>query len=385
MFRYRITLFHLLGFAVRVDASWLLLAAFITWSLAHGFFPGVLPGQPAAVYWWMGAAGAMGLFVSIIVHEFSHALVARRFALPIKGITLFIFGGVAEMEEEPASPKAEFLMAVAGPIASLALGGACYLASLAAAPPEQASAAAGVLFYLGVINVVLAVFNLVPAFPLDGGRMLRAALWHWLGSLRRATRIAAEVGRWFGFWLVALGVFSALTGNLLGGVWWFLIGLFVVQSATASYQQLLLRQVLEGERVRRFMTERPMTVLASATLQQLVDQYVYRFYFKFYPVLEDGRPVGCIHTEQIKAVPQEEWARRTVREVMQPLSADNTVRADEDAVKALAVMNRSGNSRLLVLDDGRLAGLIALKDLLKFFHLKVDLEEHGPGARRPGA
>ncbi|HKI98587.1 MAG TPA: site-2 protease family protein [bacterium] len=380
MFRNRITLFRLLGFDVRVDASWLLLAFFITWSLARGYFPGLLPGHSLMEYWWMGAAGALGLFVSIILHEFSHSLVARRYGLPIKGITLFIFGGVAEMEDEPPNAKSEFLMAIAGPIASLAIGAVCYAAAVVMAGP-QAGALDSVLHYLGVINVLLALFNLAPAFPLDGGRVLRAALWQWQGNLRKATRIAASIGRGFGFWLILMGVFSVLAGNLLGGVWWFLIGLFVIQSAGASYQQVLLRQTLEGEPVRRFMTEHPTCVLASETVQRLVDDYIYRHYYKLYPVLQDDHPVGCIHTDQIKTIPREEWGRHTVGEIMQPLTADNTVPADADAMQALNIMNRSGNSRLLVMEDGHLAGLIALKDLLKFFHVKVDLEEGGSDKR----
>lgn len=374
MFQYRVTLFRLLGFAVRVDASWLLLAFFITWSLARGYFPGLLPGRSLATYWWMGAAGALGLFISILLHEFSHSLVARRYGLPIRGITLFIFGGVAEMETEPPSAKSEFLMAIAGPIASLVIGALCYLGSLSASTTVSGPVDA-VLHYLGVINIVLGVFNLAPAFPLDGGRVLRAALWQWHGDLRRATRISASIGRGFGAWLIIMGVFSALAGNLLGGVWWFLIGLFLMQSAAASYQHVLLRQVLEGERVRRFMTAGPTSVPAEATVAHLVEDYIYRHDYKVYPVLQDGRPVGCIHTGQVKTVPRDEWERRTVSELMQPLGADNTIEADADALQALARMTRSDNSRLLVMEGGTLVGVIALKDLLQFFHLKVDLEE----------
>ncbi len=375
MLRHRLTLFHLLGFAVRVDASWLLLAIFITWSLARGFFPYYVPGHEPAAYWGMAAVAALGLFVSIILHEFSHSLVARRFGLPIEGITLFIFGGVAEMADEPPSPKSEFLMAVAGPLASLGVAAVAYVAHALLVPAQQMPAASGVLFYLAVINLVLAVFNLFPAFPLDGGRMLRATLWHLKGNLRTATRIAARVGRLFGFWLIALGILSALTGNLLGGVWWFLIGLFIMQGAAGSYQQVLLRQVLRGERVRRFMTTEPTAVPQEITVERFVADYVYRHYYKFYPVLDGTRAVGCIHTAQVKALPREAWERTTVGEVMQPIGDDNSIGADADAMDALAKMHRTGASRLMVLDPREhLAGLIALKDLLQFFQLKVDLQ-----------
>lgn len=374
MFTRRFTLFRLLGFEVKLDLSWLLLAFLITWSLALGLFPVIAPGLAPATYWWMGVAGALGLLVSIVFHEFSHALVARRYGLPIHSITLFIFGGVAEMQEEPREPRTEFLMAVAGPIASLVLAFVFYQIYLAV-QGGQATPLAGIMYYLGVINLVLAVFNLVPGFPLDGGRMLRAALWGWKGDFRWATRIASQIGGGFGLVLIFLGVFFFVTGNFVGGMWWFLIGLFLRSAAGMSYQQMLVRETIKGERVRRFMNADPITVGPEVTLETLVEDYVYRYHHKMYPVVENDRALGLIGTDQIKAVPRADWATRTVAQAMEHSTPENTVSPDTDALDAWSCMSRSGRSRLLVVENGRLAGLLSLRDLMQFLSLKFDLEQ----------
>ncbi len=372
MFTRRFTLFRLFGFEVRLDLSWFLVA----WSLALGLFPVIAPGLSSATYWWMGVAGALGLLVSIVGHELSHALVARRYGLPIHGITLFIFGGVAEMQQEPPNAKSEFLMALAGPIASFVLAFVFYQAYLATAAGLPA-AANGILYYLAVINFVLALFNLVPGFPLDGGRMLRAALWGWKGDFRWATRIAAGIGAGFGLALIFLGVFAFVTGNFIGGMWWFLIGLFLRGAAGMSYQQLLVRDAIKGEHVRRFMTLNPATVRPDLSLKTLVEDYVYRLQHKTFPVVEHERVIGLVHVEQVKNIPPPEWSRHTVREIMEPCTADNTIAPAADALDAWNRMTRTGKGRLLVMQDGRLLGILSRRDLMQFLALKFDLEGAG--------
>jgi Zn-dependent protease len=375
MFGRRITLFKLLGFEVRLDASWIIIAVLVTWSLAMGVFPYTYRGLPRSEYWWMGIAGALGLFGSIIIHEFSHSLVARRYGLRMRGITLFIFGGVAEMEDEPSSAKTEFLMAIAGPIASIALGLIFYLISRAGRQVWPVGLV-GVLSYLSWINWVLAAFNLIPAFPLDGGRVLRSALWHFQGNLSRATRIATVIGEGFGILLMAFAIFQLFLGNLLGAFWYFLIGMFLRNASQTSYQQLMWRLALEGEPVRRFMHSDPVTVPPDLTLRDLVEDYIYRYHFKMYPVVADPEHhlAGCITTEEVKTIPREEWDRHTVQEVMQPCSPDNTVSPDTDAVKVLSKMSQTGLSRLLVTERDRLLAVISLKDLLNFLAVKLELE-----------
>lgn len=373
MFGKRIDLFRLFGITIRIDPSWLILAVLVTWSLAVGVFPVERPGLSTATYWILGGVGAVGLFVSILVHEFFHAMVANRRGIPMKGITLFIFGGVAEMEREPPSAKAEFQMAIAGPIASILIAVLCY-GVLAIAGPLRPTSPGAVIEYLGFINLLLAGFNLLPAFPLDGGRILRAALWHWQRNLRRATRIASTVGSGFGLLLIGLGVIAVITGNFIGGMWWFLIGLFLRTAAQASYRQVLMRQALEGEPISRFVKTDPVTISHTTPLDRFVHDYVYRFHHKLYPVVDDGRLTGCITTQQVKGVPSEEWGSRTVGDLAVACSPANSVAAGDDALEALGKMRQHGISRLLVVDGPRLVGVLTLKDLLEFFALKIDLE-----------
>lgn len=371
-----ITLFSLFGFKVRLDVSWFILAVLITWSLAEGAFPYYYQGLPASTYWWMGVFGAIGLFASIIFHELWHSLVARRFGLSIKEITLFIFGGVANMEEEPSSPKAEFLMTIAGPLASLFLSGLFYGVYRVAQAQYWGIATAGVVGYLGWINLTLALFNLIPAFPLDGGRILRSALWSWKHNLRWATRIASRIGFGFGVFLIVMGVFTIITGGFIGGMWWVLIGMFVLSASKMSYQQLLIRQTLEGEPIRRFLKADPVTIPPETPINELVEDYIYKYHFKMFPVSNNHKPIGCITTRQVKEVPRAEWHQHTAGEMAFPCTADNTINASADTMQALATLNRTHSSRLIVVDDkDQLVGILTLKDLLQFLALKLDLED----------
>ena len=375
MFGSRMKLFKLLGFEVRVDASWLVIAVLVTWSLASGLFPYLYPGISREAYWTMGVLGALGLFASIVAHEFCHSLVARKVGIPMKGITLFIFGGVAEMGDEPPTARAEFMMAIVGPLSSMAIGAVFYLIYRYGESAGWDTPVNGVIYYVAYINGILAAFNLLPAFPLDGGRVLRSILWGAKGNLRWATRVSSTIGAAFGLGLIFLGVLRFVSGEVIGGVWMFLIGMFLRNAAQMSYQQLLVRKALEGEPVRRFMNPDPVTVQSSLTVEKLVEDYIYKYHHKMFPVMEGEKLVGCITTRQIKEIPREDWARETIREAASPVSAENTISASTDAVKALAMMNQSGVSRLLVVEGGRLVGLVTLKDLLDFFSLKVELED----------
>jgi Zn-dependent protease/predicted transcriptional regulator len=374
MFGRRITLFKMLGFEVRVDASWLLIAFLITWSLAVGVFPNELPGLLTGTYWWMGIAGALGLFGSIVIHEFSHSIVARHYGVPMKGITLFIFGGVAEMEEEPPNPKTEFLMAIAGPLASVAIGGVFYAIGAAARTswPIEFLAVVG---YLSSTNWLLAGFNMIPAFPLDGGRVLRAALWQRSGNLVRATRTAAFAGSSFGTLLIVGGVLQLLWGNFVGAVWWFLLGMFLRMVSAASYHRVLLQSVLKGEPVRRFMNRNLVSVPPDITVQDLVDNYIYKYHRKMFPVVTDSQQlVGCVSTEQVKKLPRSEWSQHNLREIAQPCSRQNTITPDTDAAKVLSIIGRAEDSPLLVVENDQLVAFVSPQDLLHFLSIKLELE-----------
>ncbi|MCF8143609.1 MAG: site-2 protease family protein [Deltaproteobacteria bacterium] len=375
MFGKQLNLFKLFGFQVKIDFSWVFIAVLIAWSLSTGLFPFQYQGLSTRTYWIMGIIGSLGLFLSIIIHEFSHSLVARRYGMQMKGITLFIFGGMAEMSDEPPSPKAEFMMAVVGPVTSILLAGVFYVIYIAGATEGQPNPVNGVVQYLAFINALLAAFNVVPAFPLDGGRMLRSVLWGVKGDLRWATRVSARIGSGFGILLIGLGIFNVFAGNFIGGMWWFLIGMFLYSAAKMSYQQLLTRRALEGESVRRFMKSDPITVSPGMTIKQLVEDYVYAFHHKLYPVVDgSGRLDGCITTQQIKEVPREEWDQKRIGDLKNPCSRENTISPDMDAVEALSLMNRTGASRLMVTENGRLVGVVTLKDMLKFLSLRIELD-----------
>jgi Zn-dependent protease len=369
-----IVLFRLLGFKIQADVSWLFLAVLVTWSLALGLFPVRYPDLPMSTYWSMGVAGAIGLFASLIFHELAHALVARTYGIPIKGITLFLFGGVAEMSEEPKYASVEFLMAIAGPISSFILSLGFYLLGLVTTVSGFPDPVVGVLRYLAFINLLLGAFNLVPAFPMDGGRVLRAALWHFKGDLRQATKTAAQCGRGCGMILMVLGVYNVITGQFVVGMWWFLIGLFVRGAAATSYQQVLARGIFSGEPVARFMTRNPVTVSPTLPIQSFVDDYVYKYHHSVFPVVTDGRLVSYVLSRNVKSVSRQDWARRRVSEIATPCEADIVIEPTTDTVTAMSVMNRTGQSRLTVVANGRLVGILALKELLDLFALRIDLE-----------
>jgi Zn-dependent protease/predicted transcriptional regulator len=375
MFGRPIKLFSIFGFEIRINLSWLILVALVTWSLATGLFPEYYKNLSPEAYWWMGGAGALGLFLSIVFHELSHSLVARKYGITMKGITLFIFGGVAEMEDDPTNSKVEFMMAVAGPLSSILIGAVMYFlyywGSKAGWPVEVV----GVLAYLAWVNAALAVFNLVPAFPLDGGRVLRSVLWRWKKDLRWATAIASQIGSGFGIVLIIMGVIYLFRGNFIGGMWWFMIGLFLRSTAQQSYKQLLARAIFHAEKIKDLMVKNPVTVSRSITLEEFVHDYVYKHHFQMYPVLSFGKLAGCISVAQAAAVPRDEWSSHTVSEVALPCNQETTVGPEDDANTALTIMNRTGNSRLLVVDGDQLVGIIVLKDMLKLLSLKMALND----------
>ncbi len=367
-------LFRIFGFEVKLNLTWLLLAMLIVWTLAAGFFPADYPGLAKQTYWWMGVAGALGIFFSIVFHELSHSLVARRYGLTIGGITLFIFGGVAEMEDEPLSPKAEFLMALAGPLASLFLVVLFIELERLALGLNGSPGIIGVVHYLAIINLLLAIFNLMPAFPLDGGRMLRATLWYWKNDLHAATRLASRIGAGFGLGMMILGGFAFIQGAFIGGMWWFLIGAFLRSAATTSYRQLQIKEMLSDKPVRRFMNEDPVTVTPDISIETFLEKYVKRHRFSQYPVVEGSRLVGCITAQEIEKVPEEERAERRISELVSSCAPANTVSPDTDAIKLVTEMSHpDANTLYMVVEDEHLVGVISLKDLREIIAMKLKM------------
>lgn len=364
-------LITLRGIPIQIDASWIVIALLVTWSLATRAFPILYPEQSVSIYWAMGVVGALGLFASIVAHEIAHTLIARRHGIAMAGITLFIFGGVAQMESEPPSPRAEFAMAIAGPLASIGLG----VGALTAALFPWPGAVITILTYLGVTNIALAIFNLLPAFPLDGGRLFRALLWRRSGSPLGATRVAARVGTGFAFVLMGVGLIRILLPDPVGGLWLFVIGLFLRQAARLSYEQELVREALVGKPVRQFMTVGPIAVTSDTSLADFLHEFVYRYHHRLFPVQDNGRLLGVITTAQLRGVPSAERPLRKVSSATIPLASLPTVTPDTGALQALGRMRETGRSRLLVVDHERLAGIITARDLLDFIALEGEVSQ----------
>jgi Zn-dependent protease/CBS domain-containing protein len=374
MFWTRWQLFRLLGIPIRLDASWLVVLALITWTMAVQQFQPELPGISPFLLWSLALLTALGFFLCIVLHELGHAVVARKVEIPINGITLFVFGGVAEMEGEPPTALSEFLMAIAGPLVTFVLIVFFGSISLLGMVLHWAKSVQLVCWDLTLINFGMLLFNLVPAFPLDGGRVLRSVLWWLTGNLRRATHEASLVGQGFAYFLIAVGLFNLFSENFLSGIWLGLIGLFLDNAARAGYTSALLREALTGEPVSRFMNRNPIVVPPWINLRKWVEDYVYRYHRKMFPVVDDGRLEGVISTQALSDFPSEYWSEHTVSDVMRRDLEKLSVSPQTDAMHALARMQSTGASRLLVVEDGRLAGIVSLKDLLRFFHLKLELE-----------
>ncbi|AKH99268.1 Zn-dependent protease [Hoeflea sp. IMCC20628] len=380
MFKNAVQLFEIFGFKLKVDPSWLLIAALIVWSLSTSYFPDVLPRETSTLYTVLGIIAMLGMFASLILHELSHALVARSYGLKVGGITLFIFGGVAELEEEPHDPKSEFQIAIAGPLMSLFLAALFYGLSNLAAGESEIGLAGAVFGYLALINVVLAVFNLIPAFPLDGGRMLRAVIWHLTQDLLRATRISSRIGSAFGLFLMLTGAFAAFAGGGVGGFWQILIGFFILNASNGSYQNLLFKAALRGKTAASLMSERVHTVDVESSIADLVDDVMLRHGVSFVPVVSGEKLLGYADTAGAGAVDRQDWAGRPVSEIMVPSGPETTVLPSTPLNEVFKLLSAHPRRKLMVAQGGRLLGVISLSDLMHHLALEQEIGAK-PGVR----
>ncbi len=368
----RIRLFSLLGFRVSIDISWFFLAFYLVLSLSTRYFPSALPHQMGNTYLGMGIAGSLGLFLSIILHELAHAIMARGFGLPIGGITLFIFGGVAELRQEPKTPRSEFWVAIVGPVASMAIAAVCYLAGVEL-DAVGLKVPASVFAFLAVTNTILALFNLVPAFPLDGGRILRSILWWRTGNLRRATRIAAMFGSIFGIVLVLIGLAQIVSGNVLGGTWQLLIGVFLAATASQSRGQTDTSENLKAASVADLMDRAPLSVGPDITVDNLVKDFVYRLNRKFIIVAEAGQAFGYIGPEQIRRVLQSQWSDTFVRAIAARFTHDTVVSPSAPALEALRKLQANGIGNLAVLEGSKLVGTVSEANFINYLNVREEL------------
>lgn len=375
MFGKPIPLMKLAGFKIGLDISWFFIAFLLAWTLATGYFPFTYPDLTAFTYGIMGILGMLGLFVSVVLHELGHAVVARHFNIPIERITLFIFGGVAELKQEPTSPKADFLVAIAGPLVTLALAAFFYTLTLLGRSLALPIPFIAITNYLTLINIVVFFFNLVPAFPLDGGRVLRALIWWKTNNLAFATKVATYLGAGFGFILIFFGILSFIVGNVFMGLWWMILGLFLYQAAAASKTQLYVKKELENEKVKRFMTKNPISVAPDITLKNFIDQYVYQSHHHLYPVVEGDNLLGYISLKEVKSVPATEWEHLSVRKLIVPLSSLKTITPLTSAFDALNLFQQADTTTLLVVNEhNQLVGLLTAQDIFKLISIKLELE-----------
>jgi Zn-dependent protease/predicted transcriptional regulator len=371
---YRITIFRLYGFDIHVDVSWFVLSMLIMWSLAVNYFPSAIPGLANDTYWHLGIAGLLGLCFSVIMHEIGHALVAKYFRMKIGDITLWIFGGIADLQEERNVPKHELLMALAGPAMSVALAGMFYVCFVLTGGNEIQTPLTALMAYLVLLNIVLATFNMIPAFPLDGGRVLRAVLWHWKRDRLWATRMAGHAGSALACLLAFGGTAQVMHGNMLGGLWWFLLAIMITATAGSSIRDAVTYSLFTGHPVSRYMRRDVVTVSPSQTLEDLVDNYVYQYYLKTYPVVLDGKLIGRITVDDFHGVDRRQWPWKTVADFMRPVTGDTIIGPQTDAADAIAQMRKLGEQSLIVVRDHEFVGTVAMTDLLRLLSIKMRLE-----------
>lgn len=372
---------RVMGIPIRVHASWFLVFLLVTWTLSTGYLPESLPGLTPERYWIMGGVAAVLMFLSVLLHELGHSYVALHYRIPIETITLFIFGGVAHMRKEAPTPRAEFLIALAGPAVSFAIGGLCFLFVELAEAIQQQHALQGWIMLgalLGVVNMQLGCFNLIPGFPMDGGRALRAGLWAWGNDFYRATKQAALVGLVFGV-LIGLAGLAIMYGSMSGGLtpsmtstggWITLIGTFLFAAALASRRQAVVRESLARIPIRDVMITTVASIPALCTLDEAVNQYFQPQGYGGFPVVEDGQLIGLITVSEIQNVPLALWPWRRVEQVMRPLSESMMIGPEGPVMQAMERMVQEGCDRLIVVQDGEILGLVTHSAIIHFLQLR---------------
>src|SRR6266511_691654 len=374
MFRGSLQLGAIRGIPIRIHFTWLMIFGLLSWSLASGYFPQRYPDLPISAYWIKGIVAALFLFGSVLVHELMHAITAQQLRVPMGGITLFALGGVSEMKGEPPSPSAEFLIAIVGPLASLVLAGLFWVLWRALETEGPNVTFAAIAFYLVSLNLVVAIFNLLPAFPLDGGRVLRSIIWAVTGNLKKATYLATRIGRGFAYLLITLGAVSLFAGAGFQGVWMAVIGFFLLQGAEASYTQVVLKEALAGIAVRDIMVKDVATVPPTLSVTDLIHHHFLVHGYGGFPVVENGRVLGIVSLSDVKRVAPAAHSRVSVREVMRPLDDRLTIAPEEDVSVALQRMAEEGLGRLIVMERGRMRGLVTKTGLSRVIQMKLALQ-----------
>jgi Zn-dependent protease/CBS domain-containing protein len=363
MSRHGIPIGRIFGISIDLDYSWFLIVGLLTWMLAASYFPAQFPDWPAGEYWTMGLVSAVLLFASVLLHELAHSLVAEHYGLAVPRITLFLFGGVSQLAEEPPGPVAEFWITVVGPVTSLALAALCWELEplVSASQPLYALTA-----YLAWLNLILALFNLIPGFPLDGGRIFRAIVWKVTGNYHRATVTAGVSGRFFGFLLIFIGAWMALTGDIAGGIWIAFIGWYLESAAGSQLQQEALKNLLGGHRVADAMRRDFPRVSGDVTLEELVDRYMLPSGARYVIVMESGEPRGMATLAAIRGVPRPEWPNTMAAGIMMPFQKLATTEPNAVLWSAFEKMGRDGVNQLPVMDGNKVIGMLSREDIVHY-------------------
>jgi Zn-dependent protease/predicted transcriptional regulator len=383
---------RIFGINIQIDWSWVFIFLLVTWSLAVGLFPSWHPDWSPALSWVVALSASILFFASVLIHELAHSLVAKAKGLPVRRITLFLFGGVSNLEREPPSPKAEFIITIVGPVTSLALGAFFLMLSsfsiggLSIVPPEstemvsQLNPLSTLLLWLGSINILLGIFNLIPGFPLDGGRVLRSLLWMATGSLRKATRWASGTGQAIAWIFIVTGVVMIFGAQipffgtgLINGLWLILIGWFLNGAAIAGYRQVVIRDLLEDVPVERLMRSEVPVVPPDLTVSDLVYQWIIGTDERAFPVLAGERLVGLVGLEDVRKLPREAWDSTTVEQIMTRAEQLDVVSPREDANEAFEKLTRRDVRQVPVVQDGHLVGLLRRRDIVKWLQLHSEL------------
>lgn len=366
----RLEIFEIWGIPIRIHVSWLLVFGLVAWSLAAGYFPHEYPGWAAGTYWVVGAITALIFFASILIHELGHCWVALRNRIPIRSITLFVFGGIAQIAREPGAPAVEARVAIAGPVTSFVLAGLFGGTWLVV---RDVPALAAPAIWLARINFMVAAFNLVPGFPLDGGRLFRALVWRLTGSLRRASRAASAVGQAVAFGFIGWGILTALNGNVIGGMWIALIGWFLQNAAAASYAETNLRELLRDVTVAQVMTPDCRRIERDVPLDRIVREEVLGAGRRCFVVTDAGRMVGLLTLHEIKGVAAPQRASVTAGDVMTPAEKVTAVGPKADLLTTLETMDDADVAQMPVVEAGELLGMIAREQVLHYVRVRAEL------------
>jgi Zn-dependent protease/CBS domain-containing protein len=363
------------GISLRLHYSWFFIFALVTWALAAGYFPSTYPTWSLSARIAAGLITSVLFFASVLVHELMHSIVSQRQGIPVQSITLFIFGGVSQISSEPKQPADEFRMAIVGPLSSLVIGGillGVYF-GLRNVDTLAAQFVTGITYWLGIINLFLGVFNLIPGFPLDGGRVLRSLIWWRSGNLKRATRIASNAGRAVGFVLIFVGVWFVFTGNWANGIWLALIGWFLESAAVGSYQQLLLQDMLKGHVASEVMSRDCVIIPPDTTIDHLVHENILTSGRRCFPVVSGSQLMGMMTLHDVKAVPREKWGTETVGEAMTPFEKLKRVGPHEELSSILQILTQDNINQVPVVEDNKIVGMVSRENLLNFVNIRSGL------------